>query len=400
MRFHKYWSEKELEVFLDHKMYYEQNMIGVFMKSILQFSFLLFCCTALVNFSCEDIDLEGEEAGVVQGFWELNRTTGSNTFLLISDTEVNFYYYDASEGCITIDAYQVVRIDGTGFYILTQEGLEENRVLAISRSGTRIHVRDINDTQSDIVKYSESEVDINTLAPECIDPTDVLGKWELIKENEPTVYLSITLDSIKVIDTISDQECFFISQVEILEISGNIFTLSDNDPNANSSTQKVTIIRTADGIEVERVEDEEVIKEIYVESEADFSSFEPVCNFGPLPFFEGNWQFEDFGSEDSPEFYLTFGLDFISFHFLIGDPINDPETVCFEIEHFDIIEIEEQSISVKGSREPFEEVTYTLDYREEEGLLYLDDTQDILRFFRTTIDDNYINNQCSVTSGI
>lgn len=370
------------------------------MKSALKLSFLVFCCLFLVNLSCEDIDLEGEAAGNVQGLWEFRQNSaGSNTFLLVSDTEVNYYYYDSRENCITIDAYEVIRIDGDGFYILTQEGLEENKVLAISKNGDRIDVRDIDDTQNNIVKYWASEVDINALAPVCIDPTDVFGEWELKIEDEPSIYLSIAQDSIKVIDLFSEQNCYVSSKLEVFKINGNIFTISDNNPAANSSTQEVTITRTSEGIEVERIEEGSVIKEVYTKSEADFSTFEPKCNFGPLLFLEGTWNFEDSGIENSSEFYMTLGLDFMSFHFLIGDPINDPDNVCFEIEHFDIIEIEEQSISVKGSREPFEEVTYTLDYREEEGLLYLDDTQDNLRFFRTTIDDNYINNQCSVTSG-
>lgn len=370
------------------------------MKSMYKYSLILLSCVLLVNLACEDIDLEGEEAGSVQGFWQLNETVSSlNTYLLVSEVAVIFYFHDTVENCIKVDAYDIVRIDGTGFYILSKEGLEENRVLALTRQNDRIIYRDIIDnTETKREIYYISSVDINTLAPVCVDPTDVFGQWELTRENEPTIHLSITPDSIKVIESIPDQECFFISEMEILEINGNVFTINDNDPNANSTTQEVTITRTAEGVEVERWEKGEIIKEVYLKSEADFSIFEPICNFGPLMSLAGKWQFEDSGVEDSPEFYMTISFDFMSFHFLVGDPINDPENVCFEIEQFEIVTVDDRTLSVKGTREPFEEVTLTLDYRETEGLLYLDDTQDVLAFFRTDIDDGYINNQCSTTS--
>lgn len=352
----------------------------------------------LANLSCDDIDLEGEEAGSVLGFWQLHPTNGIVPFLLISETEVIFYYFDSIKNCTTTDAYEIVRVDGTGFYILTQEGLEENRVLAISRNNSLIHVRDINDTQSKIEKYFQSDVDVNSLAPECVNPTDVFGQWELSRENEPTVYLSIASDSIKVIESFPEQECFIISGLEVLEINGNIFTISNNDPNSISATQEITITRTSEGIEVERIEDGETITESFIESIVDFSSFESVCSFGPLLFLEGIWKFDDSGLENSPEYYLTLGIDVMSFHFLKGDPMNDPENVCFEIEQFEITSIEEQSFSIKGLNEPFEEITYTLDFQEEEGLLYLDDNHDILQFYRSSTDSVYINNQCAFTT--
>tara|TARA_R110000868_G_scaffold259361_5_gene517285 strand:- start:49113 stop:49514 length:402 start_codon:yes stop_codon:yes gene_type:complete len=129
----------------------------------------------LTNIACEDVDLEGEEAGSVEGFWERNRnSSGSNTFLLVSETEVIFYFYDSSENCLTIDAYDIVRVDGSGFYILTKEGLEQNRVIALTRDGDSIYFRDIvEDAETFLQKFFLSQVDINTLAPICVNLSNV-----------------------------------------------------------------------------------------------------------------------------------------------------------------------------------------------------------------------------------
>ncbi len=365
------------------------------MKSLFKYSLILITCTFLATTACEDLDLDNDEAGSVQGFWELRQSVNSITYLQISDTEVIFYFYDAVENCITVDAYQVVRIDGTGFYILDQEGLEENRVLAISKNGERIHVRDIEETQSELDKYSPSEVDINTLAPICVDPTDVFGNWELELEDGDHVYLSIQEDSVKVYDQIQEENCFILSALEVIEINGNVFTLSDNDPASKTGTQEVTVTRTNQGLEIERMEDGQVVNELFVQSDADFSAFEPICSFGFQGLEETTWQYNAKAEEGDIEFYLTIDQDHFTFHFRIGDPINAPEDVCFEIQQFEIVSRGNGTLTIREPVEPFQEIELLIEFREEEGLLYVDDTLDILTFFPTDIDHGYINNQCS-----
>ena len=367
------------------------------MKSFLKYSMFLFGCMLLVSLSCEDLDLDNDEAGGVQGFWELYQTPGSNTYLLISDTEVIFYYYDARENCITVDAYEVVRIDGTGFYILDQEGLEENRVLAISKNGERIHVRDLEETQSELDRYFPSEVDINSLAPVCVDPGDVFGNWELEIEDGNTVFLSIQEDSIKVYDEVQQENCFFLSALEVLEINGNVFTITDNDPASTTGTQEVILTRTNDGLEIERTEDGQVVIELYVESDADFSTFNPICTFDFEFLEETIWQYNAGLEEVDTEFYLTIDSEYLTFYFRIGDPINAPDDVCFDIQQLEIVSRGDGTLTIRENIEPFEEIELLIDFREEEGLLYIDDMLDILTFFPTDIDPGYINNQCSVT---
>ena len=463
---------------------------------------LLVGCMFFVSLSCEDLDLDNDEAGSVQGLWELFQTPGSNTYLLISDREVIFYYYDARDNCITVDAYEVVRIDGTGFYILDQEGLEENRVLAISKNGDRIHVRDLEETQSELDKFFPSNVDVNTLAPVCPDPTDVFGNWELELEDGNKVYLSIREDSVKVFDHIQDQACYFVSEMEVLEINGNVFTITDNDPSSPTGIQEVTLIRTPEGLEIERLENGTLITELYLESNADFSTFTPECkqfsiedimgvweltpqrdqellyldiseskityytlksgencygknshgivsfedgilelsnggdalfyyqivledgrlttifedssnsesfvrtNFSSSDFSNlcsndllqeigGKWQYNASVEEEDVEFYLIITNDSFTFHFRIGDPINDPDNVCFEIQEFPVISFNNDSIIIlDDSIEPPSQIELFVNFRTEEGLLYVDDKQDILTFFPSNIDDGYINNAC------
>lgn len=353
----------------------------------------------LVTSSCEDIDNESQEAGEIRGFWEHFPGSGNISYMLITDTELIFYNYDGREQCITVDAYEIVRIDGTGFYILAQEGLEGNRVLAISRNGDRLDVRDINETQKQIDRYYQTEEDVNSLPRTCINPTDVFGNWELELEGGDKIFLSIEEDSIKVIDQDLKLGCYFISSLEVIEFNGNDFLISDNDPFSVSGTQQVRLTRTYDGLEVERVEGNALIKELYLESTVDFSNFTPVCTFNPLEGLEGTWQYNASSEEGDVEFYLTINQDEFIFHFRVGDPINDPENVCFQLQKFEIVSIGENTITIRDNNiQTAEEVVLILEFREEEGLLYVDDTLDILTFFPTDIDQGYINNQCPGTA--
>ncbi|MBO6522496.1 MAG: hypothetical protein JJ971_01600 [Balneolaceae bacterium] len=365
------------------------------MKSLFKYSLILITSAFIATTACEDLDLDNDEAGSVQGFWELRQSVNSITYLQISDTEVIFYFYDAVENCIKVDAYQVLRIDGTGFYILDQEGLEENRVLAISKNGDRIHVRDIEKTQSELDKYSPSEVDINTLAPICVDPTDVFGNWELELEDGDHIYISVREDSIKIYDQVQQENCFFFSGLEVIEINGNVFTITDNDPASTTGTQEVTLTRTNQGLEIERREDEQVVNELFVQSDADFSTFGPICSFDFQFLEENTWQYNAKVEEGDIEFYLTIDQEYFTFHFRIGDPINAPDDVCFDIQKLEIISRGDGTLTVREPVEPFGEIEFLIEFREEEGLLYVDDTLDILTFFPTNIDSGYINNQCS-----
>ena len=162
-------------------------------NTISKFVLAAFCCSLMLQFSCDEVDVESTEIGNVQGLWQLGT---NNSYLLISDQEVVYYSFNASKNCTTSDPYQVVRIDGTGFYILTQEGLEENVVLALTFDGTYLAVRDIDDTHREIKWYQPSDIDISILGQECVSESDVFGNWESTLDNEFATYLSITLDSI------------------------------------------------------------------------------------------------------------------------------------------------------------------------------------------------------------
>ena len=373
----------------------EIDIRGIIMKSIYKYSLIILSCVLLVNLACEDVDLEGQDAGNVQGFWQIGSSlTGNNTFLLVSDTEFAFYYYNSRENCITNDAYDVERIDGTGFYIVTQEGLTESKVFALSFDGNSLAVRDIEETQKEILWFQKSEVDIDTFAPICFDETDVFGEWELIQENEPPVYLSITQDTLQVIDVFQNQECYLKTKLEILEINGNFFTVSNNDPNVDSSTQEIKITRTLDGLEVERTEGGENILENFTESEEDFSTLNPECDFNSLDFYAGKWQHQNTQIENEPVYFLTVDTDTISYHFEIGDPINDPDNVCFEIQKFEVLSISDTNIDVRETFDPFGEFTFTFDFDLSLNLMVLYDREAVLTFSESDIDDGYINNQC------
>ncbi|MEQ9264239.1 MAG: hypothetical protein RLN81_03410 [Balneolaceae bacterium] len=364
------------------------------MKSLfLKKSFLLIGCLCVLLAVCDEVDLEGEEAGEVQGFWELATGGGDFTYLSVAQDSVIFYYFDSSEDCITIDAFRVVQIDGTGFYILNRGGEgEENTVLAISRNRDRIDVRNINDTQREIDKFLLSTVDITTLAPVCVDETDVFGKWELTPEGEPPIYLSITPDSISVISKETVEDCYFISVLKVFEINGNVFTMDDNDPFSENGTQDVVIRRVPEGVEIERMEDGSLIKELYSVSNEDFSLFEPECEFTIPPAFMGLWQLETSNDINSPVLFLSLNNEELVYY---NEIKSASETSCFDRFAYQIVSFVGDVLTLTTPEDP----TFNLIYRlgVTEGKLVTTFENDISEtFFRTDTPISELEgNQCT-----
>lgn len=342
------------------------------MKSLFIKMILILGCSFFLFVTCDDIDLDNEDAGEVQGFWELATGGGDFTYLSIASDSVVFYFFDASDNCITVDAFNVVQIDGTGFYVLNGGGEgEKNTVLAISKNGDRIHVRDIDDTQNELDKYFPSTVDVNTLAPVCVDETDVFGNWELAMEGEGTIYLSVTADSISVISKEGFEECYFISILKVFEINGNVFTMEDNDPFSENGTQDVVVRRIAEGLEVERMEDGALIKELYSESGADFSLFEPECDFTIPPEFMGLWQLEGANDIDSPDLFLLINNeDFVYYNEIQGAS----ETSCFDRFSYQVVSFESGVLVLTVPEDSTFNLIYRLEIKEGKLVSTLDES--------------------------
>ena len=173
--------------------------------------------------ACEDVDLTGEETGNVQGLWQLTFDPGNNTFVLISDTEFNYYYYDGLKKCLTIEKHTVVDIDPQGFYTVREPGSDVNMVYAVSRSGDRIHLRDIDVTQSNLEKYFPSTVDIENFAPECFR-AESAGLWELESETDEE-YLFLSEDIVIVTAFLTDESCYAAVGYDVIEIDGPDLTI-------------------------------------------------------------------------------------------------------------------------------------------------------------------------------
>lgn len=367
---------------------------GIMKSLFLKKNFLFLGCLCVLLAVCDEVDLEGEEAGEVQGFWELATGGGDFTYLSIAQDSVVFYYYDNSEDCITVDAFNVVQVDGTGFYILNRGGEgEENTVLAISRNGDRIHVRNIDETQNQLDKYFPSTVDITTLAPVCIDETDVFGEWELTQEGEAPIYLSITSDSISVISKEPVEECYFISILKVFEINGNVFTMEDNDPFSENGTQDVVIRRVPEGVEIERMEDGSLIRELYTESNEDFSLFDPTCEFTIPPVFMGLWQLETTNDIDSPVLFLSLNNEELVYY---NEIQGASETSCFDRFAYQIVSFEGDVLLLALPGDPTSNLIYRLGIKEGKLVTtFVDDISET--FFRTgTPISELEDNQCTM----
>jgi len=236
----------------------------------------LFLVLSIGFFGCDDIDLEGEEAGEVRGLWQRLITEGNNDLVLISDTEFNFYKYDAQKNCVETDAYNVIMVDGTGFFQVEKGDGSPEKVFAVSKNGDRIHLRPIDSPQEDIDRYWASEIDINSI-PECLKETDIQGLWENTTDDE-LVVLDITTDSVRVIARFVEENCFERTDLRIEGRNGNIYNLVDQITPDISGNIFVEIKRTETGLEVTREEDGVFINELYLESQIDVASLTPLCS--------------------------------------------------------------------------------------------------------------------------
>ncbi len=365
-----------------------------YLNNYAKYAALLLFGVFLTTTACEEISLDNDEAGEVQGFWQLNSGIGDNTFLLVSTSEVIFYFYDRSENCITVDAYQVVSIDGKGFYLLTQEGREENRGLTFSRNGDGLHVRDIDKTQSELDKYEPSEVDINNLAPICVDPTDVFGIWEYIDEARgDSIYVSIEMDTVRVASKDSGRDCYFTSVMEVFEIDGNIFTIMDNDPSSPTGQQDVILTRTNQGLRIQRMEDGVLVDELYTQSQFDFSTAEPECILNPIELYQGIWQFNA-PSADPIVFYLSITQESMNYHFPLTGTIDNQGQTCYQVERLPIVEAGEGFLTVTLPPEQTEQIKFFFEFNTDEELLYVDDGFNKESFFSSDITRAEITNNC------
>ncbi len=364
-----------------------------YLNNYAKYAALLFCGFFLTTLACEEIELDSEEVGEVQGFWQLNSGTGDNTFLSISASEVTFYFYDRSENCITVDTYEVVSIDGKGFYLLQQEGREENRGITFSRNGEGLHVRDIDKTQSELDIYQPSEVDINTLAPICVDPTDVFGVWQYINEmDNDTVYVSIQEDSVRVASRGQDEDCYFTSVMEVFAIDGTKFTIQDNDPSSETGRQEVTVTRTNDGLRIQRMEDGSLVDELYTQSNFDFSSAEPECILTPLDLYQGIWQFNA-PVTDPIVFYISITPESLNYHFPVEDSEDNQRNVCYLVESLPVVEAGEGFLTLLLPPEQIE-VKFFFEFNTEEELLYINDEIQKESYFASDITRAEITNSC------
>ena len=237
-------------------------------------SFLYIVVFLALIMACEDVDLKGVEAGNVQGLWQLNNNSGDNTFLLVSDTEFNFYKYNSRQHCISIDAFIVVNIEDAGFYTVKKNlEDEENEVFALSKNRSRVHVRNIEKTQDEIEIYWPSEVDIENYAPECFND-EVFGTWRLETE-EVEEYLMILDHEISSATFDTTNSCFNFVDFEIVEVVNNTFYLQEQIDNPDQFKMSFSILDNK--MEATWDYGGDLATEYFIKTDSEISVLEPFC---------------------------------------------------------------------------------------------------------------------------
>lgn len=363
---------------------------------LLKYCSYLFFALGLVlvsSTSCDDVDLSGDLRGQVEGFWE--RTAGGRTsYLLVSQTEVNFYNYKKADECFTIDQFEVVSVDELGFYTIRKEGEEEFKTLALSRNDDRLDVRELENTQDNLKSYFLSAADQSVVDPECTSIEDVYGSWEMDYEGGKTI-VEISADSIKVADYVSMLDCYFISKLEVVSVQGSVFTLTDNDPMSSAGTQRI-ILSIEDGmLKVERKEQGEDIIEYFSPSSSSIADIDQACT--PEDFnIEGQWQLQTEASDTAPLIYLVIEPGHFVFYYYKGDPDQPTAEDCYDVKSLNIISTDEQYFTLSDplTNETLE-VAVHFDF--ENGFLIMDDGDLVQTFFSVQIEEGVLDDVCTVT---
>lgn len=267
---------------------YENYLGGISMRYLFQFLILSVLVVGLS--SCEDVDLDGFEAGEVRGTWQLRSGGGNNVFLVISDTDFNFYEFNASLNCVKTDAFQVIRRDGTGFFQVEKGDGSPEVVFAVSVNNNQLQLRRTNDPPGVVDYYTMSDVDVSIFS-ECLDETDIQGKWEFTHENE-TTYVEISDDSISVYSESLEESCFEIIDYQIAGSNNNIYRLLDEIGVGFVAELFIEIKRTQDGLDITIEDDGGTITDNYISSSADLTALQPDCGSTFPASFEGIWEIE------------------------------------------------------------------------------------------------------------
>ena len=233
----------------------------------------------LTGISCEDVELTGNEyEGEYEGNWEFYHGSGDYTYLTITQDEVTFRFKDGSAGCYTQHSYSIERIDGNGFYVLNDGTSEENKVYAFSRSESRLHVRDIGDPDSKVLKYRMyTEGTFPEDTPRCMNE-ELLGYWKLTDEDR-IEYMTVETETV----TITEEEstCFLNTELKVLTADYNKFRLYPMASIAHSSTDTLSVVASfsEDTLQVS-ISNQVATEELaYAPFETDPRTFTPVCSF-------------------------------------------------------------------------------------------------------------------------
>ena len=253
-------------------------------------NWLIICGLSLFFISvngCQEIPVtDSEGVDTLNGIWVLNSDEGADSYLSIAPDTLIFYTSDIEDLCVVPKKYAVQNIQNRSFYFLNSAESDETLTLAISRNGDQIHVRELDETQEDIDKYTKSDVTPEQLVTGCGsseeddgdeeqqqeqgDKEQVFGEWESIANNTAKEFLSITEDSL--ISYIFDATsfCYEKKGLQILEIRDGTFTAEEN-----GETTFLSVEMNGATLAISSDKQEKVQR--YKVSTVDFEMLTPAC---------------------------------------------------------------------------------------------------------------------------
>lgn len=235
---------------------------------------ILFFTLSISFIACDDLDLEGDDAGEVRGLWQKFDREGSNEFVLISDTRFGFYDYNAGRGCMIVDEYRVIQRDGTGFFQVIKDDGSPPKVFAVSLNGDRIHLRDIDDTQREIQRYWPSDIpNIDEFAPVCYNP-ELTGTWKLMSEEvEEYVSVSEQLMEIASFDTL--ETCFQNVKFDVIDIDMPEMVIRNQSNTNEEFSLDVTLMDSV--LTISRNAAGNIFESNYAAADTLISQLSPFC---------------------------------------------------------------------------------------------------------------------------
>ena len=243
----------------------------------------------------ESENIEDPRFEEITGKWETLQGNIAKTYLNLTTRELTRIESLTDEGCYVSNSFSLENVSGTSFTIT--DGDKTFKIFA-KKSGNNLSFIIDDGTNELEERYKPSKEDFSQFNFECNNQNqeeplkDFIGQWETQQGNLAKIYLNLSTEALIRFEAQSDENCYIKKIFDVINISGNSFTISDGEVVVNVYADK-----TGNNINLILNDGTNEWEERYKPSKEDFSQFNFECNNqnqeepqSPLIDFIGDWE--------------------------------------------------------------------------------------------------------------